>query len=73
MSRLRPLPPRKVEKVLHSLGWELIRQSGSHAIFKHPDFPFLIVVPQHKTIKKGIIKSIINDLGLTQEEFYKLV
>ena len=73
MSRLRPLPPRKVEKVLKSLGWRVIRQSGSHAIFKHPDFSFIIVVPQHKSIKKGIIKSIINDLGLTQEEFYKLV
>ncbi len=73
MSRLRPLPPRKVEKVLKKLGWELIRQSGSHAIFRHSDFSFIIVVPQHKTIKKGIIKSIINDLGLTQEEFYKLI
>ena len=73
MSRLRPLPPRKVEKVLNSLGWELIRQSGSHAIYKHSDYPHLIVVPQHKEIKKGIIKSIIDDLGLTKEEFFKLI
>ena len=73
MSRLRPLPPRKVEKALKSLGWELQRQTGSHAIFKHSAYSFLIVVPKHKIIKKGIVKSIINDLGITQEEFYKLI
>ena len=73
MSRLRPLPPRKVEKVLKSLGWVLKRQTGSHAIFMHSGFSFIIVVPKHNMIKKGIIKAIINDLGITQEEFYKLV
>lgn len=73
MSRLRPLPYRKVEKVLKELGWELNRQTGSHAIFNHSTFSFIIVVPKHKMVKKGVIKSIINDLGITQEEFYKLI
>ena len=73
MSRLRPLPYRKVEKVLRSLGWELSRQTGSHAVFNHSNFSFIIVVPKHQAIKKGIIKSIINDLEITQEEFYNLV
>ena len=35
MCHLLPLPPRKAEKVLNLLGWELIRQSGSNTIYKH--------------------------------------
>jgi len=73
MSRLRPLPPRKVKKILMELGWKFVRKSGSHEIYQHPDHPFIIVLPIHGEIKKGTLKSIIEDLGLSVEDFFNLI
>ena len=73
MSRLRPLPARKVQKVLNLLGWKPVRQPGSHYIYQHPEFPHIIVLPKHNPLKKGTLKSIIEDLGMTIEEFFDLV
>ncbi|MFC1662503.1 type II toxin-antitoxin system HicA family toxin [Gemmatimonadota bacterium] len=37
MTRLPVLKPREVVAVLTSLGFEEIRQKGSHKQFRHPD------------------------------------
>lgn len=34
---LRPLPAKKVLKILANVGFEIVRQHGSHVILKHPD------------------------------------
>ena len=34
---LRPVPARKVIKLLNKVGFQTIRQRGSHVILKHPD------------------------------------
>ena len=60
-------------KVLEQLGWQFVRQRGSHAIYNHPQHPHIIVIPIHKEIKKGTLKSIIEDLGLTVDDFYNKV
>jgi len=70
---LRPLPPRKVKKALLKLGWKPVRKSGSHEIYQHPKLPFIIILPIHKEIKKGTLKSIIEDLDLSIEEFFNLI
>ena len=43
-----------------------IRQTGSHAIFKHDNYPFNIAVPMHgkKDIPVGTINSILKKAGL---------
>jgi predicted RNA binding protein YcfA (HicA-like mRNA interferase family) len=73
MSRLRPLSPRKVKKILVKLGWKPVRITGSHEIYQHPDHSFIIVLPIHNEIKKGTLKSIIEDLGLSIEDFFNLI
>ena len=37
MSKLRPAKPVEVMRVLEKMGFRLIRQSGSHAVYRHPD------------------------------------
>jgi len=46
MPELRPAKPQEVQWVLEKLGFELIRQSGSHAVYRHPDGRWTIV-PLH--------------------------
>lgn len=72
MSRLAPIKPLKLIKILISLGFLNIRQKGSHMFFRHPDGRST-VVPFHKgeDIGKGLLRKILQDIELTLDEFEK--
>ena len=71
---LRPLPARKVIKVLSVLGFRVVRRRGSHVVLKHPDGR-ITVVPVHagEKIGIGLLLKIIKDAKLTKEDFLKLL
>ncbi|MCK4588985.1 MAG: type II toxin-antitoxin system HicA family toxin [Nanoarchaeota archaeon] len=60
--------------VLNNLGFEAVRQKGSHKYFKHPDGR-ATVVPIHsgRKIGRGLLRRIINEIQITREDFLKLV
>jgi len=70
MNRLTPLKPAEVIRTLKHLGFECIRQKGSHMYFRHPDGRST-VVPFHKgeDLGKGLLKEILKDIELSWEEF----
>jgi len=74
MSKLSPLKSRKIIKILRKLGFTQIRQKGSHAFFSHKDGR-TTVVPIHPTrqIGVGLLRSILNDINISPEEFKKLI
>jgi predicted RNA binding protein YcfA (HicA-like mRNA interferase family) len=50
---------REVIAALKGLGWEQVRQKGSHVQFKHPERPGLVTVPHpNPDIPIGTLKSI---------------
>jgi predicted RNA binding protein YcfA (HicA-like mRNA interferase family) len=63
-----------VIRVLESLGFIRIRQSGSHAIYHHADGRWT-TVPIHKgkNLGKGILRKIIKDARLSVDEFVQLL
>jgi predicted RNA binding protein YcfA (HicA-like mRNA interferase family) len=71
--KLRPAKPVEVVSVLEKLGFVLIRQSGSHAVYRNPDGRWT-TVPVHpgKDVAKGTLHKIIRDAGVTVEEFQKM-
>jgi len=70
--KLKPLPSRQIIDILVQLGFEKIRQRGSHIFFRHPDGRTTIV-PIHKgeDIGRGLLQEIIKDTKLTKEEFLR--
>ena len=56
-------------RALRRAGFEQIRQTGSHLIMRKDGRT--VVVPQHKPIKPGTLKGVIEQAGLTVEEFIK--
>ena len=70
--KLTPLPAKKVIQILERVGFEKIRQRGSHIFFRHPDGRTTIV-PVHRgeDIGRGLLQEIIKDTKLTKEEFLK--
>lgn len=74
MKTLPALKARQVIKALKKLGFVEDRQKGSHLILINPNTKKRTVVPIHqgKTIKKPLLKSIIeDDASITIEEFLK--
>lgn len=50
---------------LKSDGWQLDRQRGSHAIYRHDMKPGIVVVPMHSgDIPKGTLNDILKKAGL---------
>lgn len=76
MKNLPALSARKVIKAFKKLGFVEDRQKGSHLILMNPTTKKRVIVPIHagKTIKKPLLKSIIeDDAGITIEEFLKII
>lgn len=73
MSKLTPVKPGDVIKILEKLGFKRIRQSGSHAVFYHPDGRWT-TVPIHKgkDVAKGTLHKILKDVGFSYQEFKKI-
>lgn len=54
-------------RALKRLGFVQLRQTGSHLIMRKDQRT--VVVPQHKPLKPGTLKGIIEQAGLTLEQF----
>jgi predicted RNA binding protein YcfA (HicA-like mRNA interferase family) len=63
------LRPRDVIKTFEVLGWEIARQRGSHTILTKPGYIATLSVPNHPTVAKGTLRSLIARAGLTVEEY----
>ncbi len=71
MSKLPLLSWREVVKVLTKAGFQVARQKGSHLILIKNEY--IVPVPKHKEIKRGLLMEIISEAGLTKEEFLALL
>lgn len=63
---------REVISFLKRKGVVLKRQSGSHAVMKHPEKKIRVVIPVHSgDLPKGLFHRILKDAGYTLEDFRK--
>ena len=71
---MKPLPFREVRRKLLKFGFVEVGQSGSHVKFiKVTDIGSLVaMVPKHKEVASGTIRSILKQAGLTENEFSEL-
>ena len=62
---------RETIKALGRAGFRAIRQRGSHVRLEKitDDVTIKLTVPLHKSLKKGTLRRIIKDAGLTVQEF----
>lgn len=74
MSKLPILSATKLIKTLSKLGFYTDHQTGSHVILRNNEPPFRrLTIPNHKEIARGTLNSIIEDAGLTRDEFLSLL
>jgi predicted RNA binding protein YcfA (HicA-like mRNA interferase family) len=72
--RLPSVTGTQLIKALRAAGFEVTRQSGSHHRLKHEDGR-ATTVPVHagRDVPKGTLRSVLDDAGLSAEQFRRLL
>jgi len=70
MTRLPILNAKTLEKVLYHLGFERVRQKGSHVFYRHPNGK-ITTIPHHtgRDIARPLLREILREIDLTPEQF----
>jgi predicted RNA binding protein YcfA (HicA-like mRNA interferase family) len=65
----------QVIRVLQHVGYEIVRQRGSHIRLRDEADPehLPVTVPNHKIIKPGLLRQILRDANLTVDQFLSLL
>ncbi|MGH9069413.1 MAG: type II toxin-antitoxin system HicA family toxin [Acidimicrobiales bacterium] len=71
--RLPVVSGAQLVAALGQVGWETVRQRGSHVRLKHPGRDIALVVPLHRELRRGTLAAIVRDAGLTREELRRLL
>ncbi|MBM3173215.1 MAG: type II toxin-antitoxin system HicA family toxin [Chloroflexi bacterium] len=73
MPRLPVVSGREAVHVFNKVGWQISRQEGSHIILTKSGNPVVLAVPDHREVRRGTLRSLIRQAGLTVEEFKSLL
>lgn len=75
MSKLPIVTARDVIRVAERAGFEFDRQRGGHAVYRRGSDRRRIVIPMHKgrDLKPGTLRGIIEDMGLTVDQFVAML
>jgi len=73
MTSLPQVSGRQCVAALLKKEFQFKRQNGSHIILRR-DEPFAqVVVPDHKTLDRGTLRSILRQAGMSTDEFITLL
>ena len=49
------------------------RGKGSHFVMSHDDLPAILTIPGHRELKRGTLRALIKQAGLSVDEFVTLL
>lgn len=68
------LTPDEIIRALSKLGFQKVSQKGSHAKYKNDTSPVrTVIIPMHSEIARGTLKSILDQSGISLNEFLELL
>ncbi len=73
MSRITPIPHRKLVRVLELEGFVLARQSGDHMVFTKPGIQRPVVVPRYDALPVFIIKNALRTARISRDRYFELL
>jgi len=72
MALLPILSGKEIIQALERLGYYIVRQRGSHIRLHHPSKK-PVTIPNYKSIDRSLLRKILRDIQLDDEEFLKLL
>ena len=74
MADLPVISGREAVRAFRKVGYATDRQSGSHIILRQAESPHRrLTVPDHKELRKGTLRALIRQAGLSVDEFVALL
>jgi predicted RNA binding protein YcfA (HicA-like mRNA interferase family) len=73
MSKLPVISGRQCVRALQKVGFVEDHQTGGHVILRRENPTVTISVPNHRELKKGALRAIIKQAGLSVDEFVELL
>jgi len=73
MSRLPQLSGRQIVSVLEKAGFRVRRQKGSHITVTRAEPYAQVVIPDHREVAPGTLRTIIRQAGLSVDDFIVLL
>jgi predicted RNA binding protein YcfA (HicA-like mRNA interferase family) len=73
MPRMPRISSREAIRALENLGFEQVRQTGSHVVMKRATEAGEVgcVVPKHQELKVGMLSGVLKQAQVSIEEFVK--
>ena len=68
-----PAKAKDLQKAAKKLGFQMVRQKGSHARWKHPDGATTIPIHGNSEIGSWLFYEILKQLGITEDDFCRLI
>ena len=72
-SKYPVLPPDKIISILSKFGFEKVSQKGSHVKYRNKITNTIYIIPMHKEIAKGTLKSILEQASVELDDFLKFL
>lgn len=69
MGRLDGISRDRAVAAFQALGWGIARDRKGHTIMKKAGHRNHLSIPNHKTLKAGLLRSLISAAGVTVDEF----
>ena len=67
------LPPEDIIKALQKIGFYKVSQKGSHVKYRKAGNPTrTAIIPMHDEVARGTLQSILEQAGITLEDFKEL-
>ena len=66
------LSGKELAKILSKIGFAFQRQKGSHMVLRRESPSARVVVPNHRNLRVGTLKTILNEAGITIEQLLAL-
>lgn len=73
MGKLPVISGKVAVKAFSKMGWVVARKTGSHIIMINHASPALLSVPAHAELKRGTLRNLIADAGMTVDDFLSLL
>jgi len=72
MTKISIINFKTMDKLLKKLGFQPVRQKGSHIFYRHPDGR-TTTVPNHpaRDLARPLIREILREIELTPEQYQK--
>jgi predicted RNA binding protein YcfA (HicA-like mRNA interferase family) len=73
--KLPVISGREAVKAFERIGYQVVRQRGSHIRLRDESDPdhHPLTVPDHKTLKPGLLRKLLRDADLSVGEFVDLL